>query len=96
MQDVFPTPTTSGVSSATTVLSAEGILQIAAIMATASPAACLPVPLRRTADDRGAGLYLAGPALVKAAIGQEATDRDPRHAKIHAEIGGAIDFLRAR
>src|SRR5262249_26336529 len=40
----------------------------------------------------GSGLYLAGPALVKAAIGQEVSHEDLGGAKMHAAISGTIDF----
>jgi acetyl-CoA carboxylase carboxyltransferase component len=40
----------------------------------------------------GSGLYLAGPALVKAAIGQEVSDEDLGGAAMHASISGTIDF----
>jgi acetyl-CoA carboxylase carboxyltransferase component len=37
-------------------------------------------------------LYLAGPALVKSAIGQEASSEELGGAKMHASISGTIDF----
>jgi len=40
----------------------------------------------------GSGLYLAGPALVKAAIGQEVENEDLGGAAMHAEVSGTIDF----
>jgi acetyl-CoA carboxylase carboxyltransferase component len=40
----------------------------------------------------GSGLYLAGPALVKAAIGQVVTDEELGGAAMHAAISGTIDF----
>src|SRR5205085_1312956 len=40
----------------------------------------------------GSGLYLAGPALVKAAIGQEVSDEELGGAAMHAQISGTIDF----
>ncbi|GIW74422.1 MAG: hypothetical protein KatS3mg103_0944 [Phycisphaerales bacterium] len=40
----------------------------------------------------GSGLYLAGPALVKAAIGQEVDDEALGGASMHAAISGTIDF----
>jgi acetyl-CoA carboxylase carboxyltransferase component len=42
---------------------------------------------------KGSGLYLAGPALVKAAIGQEVGNEELGGAEMHAEISGTIDFL---
>ncbi len=40
----------------------------------------------------GSGLYLAGPALVKAAIGQEISHEDLGGAHVHAAISGTIDY----
>ena len=40
----------------------------------------------------GSGLYLAGPALVKSAIGQEVSSEDLGGAKMHASISGTIDY----
>ena len=41
----------------------------------------------------GSGLYLAGPALVKAAIGHDVDPEKLGGAKMHAEISGTVDFL---
>ncbi len=43
----------------------------------------------------GSGLYLAGPALVKAAIGQNVSHDDLGGAKMHASVSGTIDFREA-
>jgi len=40
----------------------------------------------------GSGLYLAGPSLVKAAIGQIVEQEELGGAKMHAEISGTVDF----
>jgi acetyl-CoA carboxylase carboxyltransferase component len=40
----------------------------------------------------GSGLFLAGPALVQAAIGQKYTAEELGGAKMHAEISGTVDF----
>ena len=40
----------------------------------------------------GSGLYLAGPALVKAAIGQTVSHEELGGATMHAAISGTIDF----
>jgi len=40
----------------------------------------------------GSGLYLAGPQLVKAAIGQETDNESLGGATMHAEISGTVDF----
>ncbi|HEY8668569.1 MAG TPA: acyl-CoA carboxylase subunit beta, partial [Tepidisphaeraceae bacterium] len=76
------------------VLSAAGVPQIAAIMGNCvAGGAYLPVlcdKLLMTADSE---LYLAGPALVKAAIGQVVDAAELGGAKMHAEISGTIDFM---
>src|SRR5947208_12469612 len=41
---------------------------------------------------KGSGLYLAGPSLVKAAIGQIVDAEELGGAKMHAEISGTVDF----
>jgi len=41
----------------------------------------------------GSGLYLAGPSLVKAAIGQVVDAEELGGAKMHAEISGTVDFF---
>jgi acetyl-CoA carboxylase carboxyltransferase component len=40
----------------------------------------------------GSGLYLAGPSLVKAAIGQVVDQEELGGAKMHAEVSGTVDF----
>ena len=40
----------------------------------------------------GSGLYLAGPALVKAAIGQTVSHEELGGAAMHAAVSGTIDF----
>ena len=40
----------------------------------------------------GSGLYLAGPALVKAAIGQEISHEELGGAHVHAAISGTVDY----
>jgi len=42
---------------------------------------------------KGSGLYLAGPSLVKAAIGQVVDQEDLGGAQMHAEISGTVDFF---
>jgi 3-methylcrotonyl-CoA carboxylase beta subunit len=44
------------------------------------------------ADDRGVGLFLAGPSLVQAAIGQKTGAEELGGAAMHAEISGTVDF----
>jgi acetyl-CoA carboxylase carboxyltransferase component len=40
----------------------------------------------------GSGLFLAGPALVQAAIGQKVSTEELGGAKVHAAISGTVDF----
>jgi acetyl-CoA carboxylase carboxyltransferase component len=75
------------------VLSAEGIPQIAAIMGNCvAGGGYLPVMCDKLLMTEGSGLYLAGPALVKAAIGQVVEHEDLGGAQMHAGISGTIDF----
>ena len=52
----------------------------------------LPVLCDKLLMTEGSGLYLAGPALVKAAIGQNVTSEELGGAHMHAAISGTIDF----
>ncbi len=75
------------------VLSAAGIPQFAAIMGDCiAGGAYLPVLCDKILMTEGSRLYLAGPALVKAAIGQVADEQELGGAHMHAEISGTIDF----
>ena len=75
------------------VLSARGIPQLAAIMGhCVAGGAYLPVLCDTVLMTEGSGLYLAGPALVKAAIGQEISHEDLGGARVHAAISGTIDY----
>ncbi len=75
------------------VLSARGIPQIAAIMGNCvAGGAYLPVLCDSVLMTEGSGLYLAGPALVKAAIGQDVSHDDLGGASMHAGISGTVDF----
>lgn len=75
------------------VLSASGIPQIAAIMGNCiAGGGYLPVLCDKLLMTEGSGLYLAGPALVKAAIGQVTDPEELGGAKMHAEISGTVDF----
>lgn len=76
------------------ILSAAGIPQLAAIMGNCiAGGGYLPVLCDKLLMTEGSGLYLAGPALVKAAIGQIADPEELGGAKMHAEISGTVDFL---
>lgn len=95
MQDeVFPDEDDFGrIFRNNSVLSALGIPQIAAIMGNCvAGGAYLPVLCDTTLMTDGSGLYLAGPALVKAAIGQDISHEDLGGARIHASISGTVDF----
>jgi 3-methylcrotonyl-CoA carboxylase beta subunit len=75
------------------VISAAGIPQFSAIMGNCiAGGAYLPVLSDKILMTEGSGLYLAGPALVKAAIGQTVDAEDLGGAKMHAEISGTIDY----
>src|SRR5690606_22014064 len=75
------------------VLSAAGVPQYAAIMGNCiAGGAYLPVLSDRVLMTEGSGLYLAGPALVKAAIGQEVDTEELGGAAMHAQISGTVDF----
>jgi acetyl-CoA carboxylase carboxyltransferase component len=75
------------------VLSAAGIPQIAAIMGNCvAGGAYLPVLCDTVLMTEGSGLYLAGPALVKAAIGQEISSDELGGAGVHAIHSGTVDF----
>src|SRR5205807_9862815 len=75
------------------VISAAGIPQLAAIMGNCvAGGAYLPVLCDKILMTEGSGLYLAGPSLVKAAIGQVVDQEDLGGAKMHSEISGTVDF----
>jgi acetyl-CoA carboxylase carboxyltransferase component len=75
------------------VISAEGIPQLAAILGNCvAGGGYLPVLCDKLLMTEGSGLYLAGPALVKAAIGQTASHEDLGGAAMHAAVSGTIDF----
>ena len=75
------------------VLSARGIPQYAAIMGNCvAGGAYLPVLCDTVLMTEGSGLYLAGPALVKAAIGQEISHDELGGARVHSAISGTVDY----
>lgn len=75
------------------VISAAGIPQLAAIMGNCvAGGGYLPVMCDKLLMTEGSGLYLAGPALVKAAIGQTVSHEDLGGAHMHAAVSGTIDF----
>jgi acetyl-CoA carboxylase carboxyltransferase component len=76
------------------VISAAGIAQFAAIMGNCvAGGAYLPVLCDKILMTQGSGLYLAGPSLVKAAIGQIVDAEELGGAKMHSEISGTVDFF---
>ena len=75
------------------VLSAQGVPQIAAIMGSCvAGGAYLPVMCDTLLMTEGSGLFLAGPALVKAAIGQENDAETLGGAAMHSQVSGTVDF----
>src|SRR5437868_7966715 len=93
-EDVFPDTDDFGrVFRNNAVMSAMGIPQIAAIMGMCvAGGAYLPVMCDHVLMTEGSGLFLAGPALVQAAIGQKTSAEDLGGAKMHAQISGTADF----
>ncbi len=93
-EDVFPDTDDFGrVFRNNAVMSAKGIPQITAIMGMCvAGGAYLPVMCDHILMTEGSGLFLAGPALVQAAIGQKVSAEDLGGAKMHAEISGTVDF----
>ena len=74
-------------------LSAAGVPQIAAIMGMCvAGGAYLPVMCDTLLMTEGSGLFLAGPALVKAAIGQAVSAEELGGAGMHASVSGTVDF----
>ncbi len=93
-EDVFPDTDDFGrVFRNNAVMSAMGIPQIAAIMGMCvAGGAYLPVMCDHVLMTDGSGLFLAGPALVQAAIGQKVSAEELGGAKMHAEISGTVDY----
>ena len=96
-EDVFPDQDDFGrVFRNNAVMSARGIPQITAIMGMCvAGGAYLPVMCDHILMTEGSGLFLAGPALVQAAIGQKVSAEELGGAKMHAEISGTVDFREA-
>jgi len=93
-EDVFPDTDDFGrIFRNNAVISAMGIPQYAAIMGNCvAGGGYLPVLCDTLLMTEGSGLYLAGPALVKAAIGQDVSSEELGGAEMHAQISGTIDF----
>jgi 3-methylcrotonyl-CoA carboxylase beta subunit len=93
-EDVFPDTDDFGrVFRNNAVMSAKGIPQLAAIMGMCvAGGGYLPVMCDHVLMTEGSGLFLAGPALVQAAIGQKTSAEDLGGAKMHSQISGTVDF----
>ncbi len=93
-EDVFPDTDDFGrVFRNNAVMSAMGIPQIAAIMGMCvAGGGYLPVMCDHVLMTDGSGLFLAGPALVQAAIGQKVSAEELGGAKMHSTISGTVDF----
>src|SRR5712692_1585238 len=75
------------------VLSALGVPQLAAVMGNCvAGGGYLPVLCDKMLMTAGSELYLAGPALVKAATGQTVDAEQLGGASMHASVSGTIDF----
>jgi 3-methylcrotonyl-CoA carboxylase beta subunit len=96
-EDVFPDSDDFGrVFRNNAVMSAMAIPQITAIMGMCvAGGAYLPVMCDKILMTEGSGLFLAGPALVQAAIGQKTSAEELGGAQMHAQISGTIDFREA-
>lgn len=75
-------------------MSAMGISQIAAVMGSCvAGGAYLPIMSDETLMVEGNGsIFLAGPYLVKAAIGEDADQQALGGAKMHTEVSGIADY----
>jgi len=93
-EDVFPDTDDFGrVFRNNAVMSSLGIPQITAIMGMCvAGGAYLPVMTDTVLMTEGSGLFLAGPSLVQAAIGQKTDPEELGGAAMHAEVSGTIDF----
>lgn len=75
------------------ILAAEGIPQFAAVMGNCiAGGAYLPVLCDTVLMTEGSQLCLAGPALVKAALGQIADPEELGGAAMHARTSGTVDY----
>ena len=93
-EDVFPDTDDFGrVFRNNAVMSSMGIPQITAIMGMCvAGGAYLPVMTDTVLMTEGSGLFLAGPSLVQAAIGQKTGAEELGGAAMHSEISGTVDF----
>jgi 3-methylcrotonyl-CoA carboxylase beta subunit len=93
-EDVFPDTDDFGrIFRNNAVMSSLGIPQITAIMGMCvAGGAYLPVMTDTVLMTEGSGLFIAGPSLVQAAIGQKTGAEELGGAAMHAEISGTVDF----
>ncbi|HXC97627.1 MAG TPA: acyl-CoA carboxylase subunit beta [Edaphobacter sp.] len=93
-EDVFPDTDDFGrVFRNNAVMSSTGVPQITAIMGMCvAGGAYLPVMTDTVLMTEGSGLFLAGPSLVQAAIGQKTGAEELGGAAMHSEISGTVDF----
>jgi len=93
-EDVFPDTDDFGrVFRNNAIMSAMGVPQIAAIMGMCvAGGGYLPVMCDHVLMTDGSGLFLAGPALVQAAIGQKISAEELGGATMHSAISGTVDF----
>src|SRR3954470_8915242 len=93
-EDVFPDQDDFGrVFRNNAVMSAMSIPQITAIMGMCvAGGAYLPVMCDHILMTEGSGLFLAGPALVQAAIGMKYSPEELGGAQMHSEISGTVDY----
>ena len=93
-EDVFPDTDDFGrIFRNNAVMSSMGIPQITAIMGMCvAGGAYLPVMTDTVLMTEGSGLFLAGPSLVQAAIGQKTDPEELGGAAMHAAISGTVDF----
>ena len=93
-EDVFPDTDDFGrIFRNNAVMSSLGIPQITAIMGMCvAGGAYLPVMTDTVLMTVGSGLFLAGPSLVQAAIGQKTGAEELGGAEMHAAISGTVDF----
>ena len=96
-EDVFPDQDDFGrVFRNNAVMSSLGVPQMTAIMGMCvAGGAYLPVMTDTVLMTEGSGLFLAGPSLVQAAIGQKTGAEELGGAAMHSEISGTVDFKEA-
>ncbi len=93
-EDVFPDADDFGrIFRNNAVMSGMGIPQISAVMGMCvAGGAYLPLMCDHLLMTEGSGLFIAGPAMVQAAIGQKASAEELGGARMHSEISGTVDF----